>query len=118
MMIMTRTALLLDIGRPLVLVERKAWIGYILERQLWQKVTSKFYTIIIYAKHLFLGKGTRRTLLVINEDFKARGKESISVKKNEVVFLIHGKIQGWFFVKNKEGQAGYIPSVIAGHGFL
>jgi len=40
------------------------------------------------------------------------------VKKNEVVFLIHGKIQGWFFVKNKAGEAGYIPSVIAGHGFL
>ncbi|XP_030761933.1 uncharacterized protein LOC115886786 [Sitophilus oryzae] len=64
------------------------------------------------------GKGTRHTLLVINEDYEGSGKGTISVEKNEVVFLLNASIKGWFYVKNKDGSEGFIPSVIAGHGFL
>ncbi|KAF7288025.1 uncharacterized protein LOC143190751 [Rhynchophorus ferrugineus] len=64
------------------------------------------------------GKGTRHTLLVINDNYEGIGKSSIRVTKNEVVFLLNASIKGWFYVKNKEGQEGFIPSVIAGHGFL
>ncbi|XP_066141309.1 uncharacterized protein [Euwallacea fornicatus] len=63
-------------------------------------------------------KGTRRTLLVINEDFNSIENNCLSVMKNEVVFLLNAQTNGWFYVKNKEGREGFIPSVIAGHGFL
>ncbi|CAH1122414.1 unnamed protein product [Ceutorhynchus assimilis] len=64
------------------------------------------------------GKGTRHTLLVINENYKGNERESLSVSKNDVVFLLNASTKGWFYVQNKEGRKGFIPAVIAGHGFL
>ncbi|XP_060528905.1 uncharacterized protein LOC132703579 [Cylas formicarius] len=64
------------------------------------------------------GRGTRQTLLVINEDYKGVGQSGISVMKNEVVFLLNANFKGWFYVKNKDGREGFIPSAVAGHGFL
>ncbi|KAJ8917621.1 hypothetical protein NQ315_000104, partial [Exocentrus adspersus] len=63
-------------------------------------------------------KGIRQTLLVIVNDFKGSGDNEIAVKKGEVVFLLDNHVDGWFYVKNKEGMEGFIPAAIAGHGFF
>ncbi|ENN81973.1 hypothetical protein D910_05053, partial [Dendroctonus ponderosae] len=63
------------------------------------------------------GRGSRHTLLVINEDYKSGGEKTLKVARNEVVFLLDVSTKGWFYVKNKEGLEGYIPSAVAGHGF-
>lgn len=63
-------------------------------------------------------RGVRQTLLVIVSDFTGSGDNEISVKKGDVVFLLDTQVEGWFYVKNKEGTEGFIPAAIAGHGFL
>ncbi|KAL1494588.1 hypothetical protein ABEB36_010162 [Hypothenemus hampei] len=75
-------------------------------------------TLYLRAIAITKGKGTRHTLLVMNEDYTSQGKDSLSVSTNEVVFLLDARIKGWFYVRNKEGKEGFIPSAIAGHGFL
>lgn len=56
--------------------------------------------------------------MVIVSDFTGSGDNEISVKKGDVVFLLDTQVEGWFYVKNKEGMEGFIPAAIAGHGFL
>jgi hypothetical protein len=63
-------------------------------------------------------KGLRQTLLVINSDYFGAEKSALHVQKGDVVVLLGTHMRGWFWVKNKEGQEGFIPAVVAGHGFL
>lgn len=63
-------------------------------------------------------KGTRETLLVINNDYFGKEKNALTVKQGDVVILLGTHIKGWFWVRKKDGTEGFIPSVIAGHGFL
>lgn len=60
----------------------------------------------------------RQTLLVINGDYTSKEKNTLNVKKGDVVVLLGTYVKGWFWVKNKDGKEGFIPAVIAGHGFL
>lgn len=87
----------------------------------------------IYPQHIMKTNATsrpsgtrslRQTLLAVTENFVST---AISVKKGDVVTLlackqIHDKrlqqpIQ-WFFVRSRDGQEGFIPAEVAGHGFL
>ncbi|KAG8042725.1 hypothetical protein G9C98_005365, partial [Cotesia typhae] len=63
-------------------------------------------------------KGSRQTLLVIRSDYEGRGSNSISVSKGDVVALLSDHVQGWFWVRSRDSREGFIPAVIAGHGFL
>lgn len=69
-------------------------------------------------------RSLRQTLLAVTENFVST---SISVKKGDVVTLLACKqIQDkrlqqpiqWFFVRSRDGQEGFIPAEVAGHGFL
>ncbi|XP_044754465.1 uncharacterized protein LOC123313589 [Coccinella septempunctata] len=62
--------------------------------------------------------GVRHTLLVITKNYDGMEKNAMKVKEGEVVFLLNSSVQGWFWVRNKEGCEGFIPAAIAGHGFL
>ncbi|CAH0555890.1 unnamed protein product [Brassicogethes aeneus] len=64
------------------------------------------------------GGGVRQTLLVICTDYGGSCNDGLAVSKGEVVFLLNTKIRGWFYVKNKAGDEGFIPAAVAGHGFL
>jgi hypothetical protein len=66
----------------------------------------------------------RQTLLAITDDYDG---EAVSVRKGEVVSLLACKeyqekgsanYRQWFFIRNRDGSEGYIPSEIAGNGFL
>lgn len=69
-------------------------------------------------------RSLRQTLLAVTENFVSA---AISVKKGDVVTLLACKqIQDkrlqqpiqWFFVRSRDGQEGFIPAEVAGHGFL
>ncbi|KAK9886129.1 hypothetical protein WA026_014915 [Henosepilachna vigintioctopunctata] len=62
--------------------------------------------------------GVRHTLLVITKNYNGMEKNAMNVKEGDVVFLLNSSVQGWFWVKNKEGCEGFIPAAVAGHGFL
>ncbi|XP_045785388.1 uncharacterized protein LOC123880974 [Maniola jurtina] len=70
------------------------------------------------------GKVQRQTLLVVNCDYKGSFlNRTLSVKKGEVVVLIQGGGETdvdleWFYVRRKDGNQGFIPAAIAGHGFI
>ncbi|XP_024941462.1 uncharacterized protein LOC107268372 isoform X2 [Cephus cinctus] len=64
-------------------------------------------------------KGSRYTLLVIRSDYDGgRGGNAISVSKGDVVALLSDHANEWFWVRSRDGREGFIPAVIAGHGFL
>ncbi|XP_015434281.1 PREDICTED: uncharacterized protein LOC107190071 isoform X1 [Dufourea novaeangliae] len=63
-------------------------------------------------------KGSRHTLLVIRSDYEARGGNALSVAKGDVVALLSDHVSDWFWVRSRDGREGFIPAVIAGHGFL
>lgn len=60
----------------------------------------------------------RHTLLVISKDYEGHGRSTLAVTKGDVVALVSGHVKDWFYVRNKEGGEGFIPAVVAGHGFL
>ncbi|XP_067011196.1 uncharacterized protein [Anabrus simplex] len=61
---------------------------------------------------------TRHTLLVIRSDYNSKGRNTLTVSKGDVVALISGHLKDWFWVRSRDGNEGFIPSVVAGHGFL
>lgn len=61
---------------------------------------------------------TRHTLLVIRSDYNSKGRNTLSVTKGDVVALVSGHLKDWFWVRSRDGNEGFIPSVVAGHGFL
>nr|CAD7264091.1 unnamed protein product [Timema shepardi] len=61
---------------------------------------------------------TRHTLLVIRSDYNSKGRNTLSVAKGDVVALVSGHLKDWFWVRSRDGSEGFIPSVVAGHGFL
>ncbi|KAK7867892.1 hypothetical protein R5R35_002817 [Gryllus longicercus] len=61
---------------------------------------------------------TRHTLLVIRSDYNSKGRNTLSVSKGDVVALVSGHLKDWFWVRSRDGNEGFIPSVVAGHGFL
>lgn len=63
-------------------------------------------------------KGARHTLLVIRNDYEGRGANSLSVSKGDVVALLSDHVNDWFWVRSRDGREGFIPAVVAGHGFL
>nr|XP_018916963.1 PREDICTED: uncharacterized protein LOC109043990 [Bemisia tabaci] len=63
-------------------------------------------------------KGFCQTLLVISDDFQSDDHNTLAVNKNDVVVLINRHMNNWFWVRNKLGQEGLIPSHIAGDGYL
>lgn len=69
-------------------------------------------------------KSIRQTLLAITENYCS---DTIQVRKGDVVSLLackeyHEKgsanYRQWFFIRNRDGAEGYIPSEKAGNGFL
>ncbi|XP_014602975.1 PREDICTED: uncharacterized protein LOC106786285 [Polistes canadensis] len=63
-------------------------------------------------------KGARHTLLVIRNDYEGRSTNSLSVSKGDVVALLSDHVNDWFWVRSRDGREGFIPAVVAGHGFL
>ncbi|XP_020284740.1 uncharacterized protein LOC109855207 isoform X2 [Pseudomyrmex gracilis] len=63
-------------------------------------------------------KGSRHTLLVIRSDYEARAANALTVFKGDVVALLSDHMSDWFWVRSRDGREGFIPAVIAGHGFL
>lgn len=63
-------------------------------------------------------KGSRHTLLVIRSDYEGQGGNALSVSKGDVVALLSDHVSDWFWVRSRDGREGFIPAVIAGHGFL
>lgn len=66
----------------------------------------------------------RQTLLVVNSDYGGNVlNKTLSVKKGDVVMLVPGVGESdvdseWFYVKKKDGSQGFIPAVVAGHGYI
>nr|XP_026489887.1 uncharacterized protein LOC113396228 isoform X1 [Vanessa tameamea] len=69
-------------------------------------------------------KCERQTLLVANSDYKGEIlNRTVSVKKGEVVVLIQSGEETdvdleWFYVRKKDGNQGFIPAAVAGHGYI
>lgn len=65
-------------------------------------------------------RGARHTLLLVREDYEDRGAaDALSVTKGEVVVLLGDYADSdWFWVRARDGREGFIPAVVAGHGFL
>ncbi|XP_063239069.1 uncharacterized protein LOC134540336 [Bacillus rossius redtenbacheri] len=61
---------------------------------------------------------TTTTLLVVRSDYRSKGRNTLSVAKGDVVALVSGHLKDWFWVRSRDGEEGFIPSVVAGHGFL
>lgn len=75
----------------------------------------------LYLRATAIGKSkmtNRHTLLVISKDYKSTCDNTIDVNQGEVVVLLSTHLCGWFWVRNKNGIEGFIPSSIAGYGFL
>lgn len=66
----------------------------------------------------FENQVTRQTLLAIFANYLGNGGNTLDVYKGDVVTLLNSNLYGWFWVRNKEGKEGFIPSAIAGYGFL
>lgn len=58
------------------------------------------------------------TTLIITNDYISSDKCTLSVKKGDTVLLIHSHVRGWFCVKNKKNEEGYIPTVTAAYNFI
>ncbi|XP_050457314.1 uncharacterized protein LOC126854511 isoform X2 [Cataglyphis hispanica] len=63
-------------------------------------------------------KGSRHTLLMIRSDYEAGSANVLTVSKGDVVALLSDHISDWFWVRSRDGREGFIPAVVAGHGFL
>lgn len=63
-------------------------------------------------------QGTRQTLLVISSDYSSEEKNTLGVVKGDVVILVSAHLKDWFWVRARDGSEGFIPAVVAGHGFL
>ncbi|CAH2073320.1 unnamed protein product, partial [Iphiclides podalirius] len=67
----------------------------------------------------------RQTLLVVNSDYGGSVlNKTLSVSRGDVVTLVQG-VSGetdvdseWFYVRKKDGSQGFIPAVVAGHGYI
>lgn len=57
----------------------------------------------------------RLIILTIKHDYNSCQMNTLSVKKGDVVFLVHSKIRGWFWVKNEQNEKGFIPAAVAGY---
>ncbi|XP_073943582.1 uncharacterized protein [Choristoneura fumiferana] len=66
-------------------------------------------------------KVKRRTLLVVNSDYTGAGK-TLTVREGDVVSLVGGGETDvdadWFYVRKRDGNQGFIPAAIAGHGYI
>lgn len=67
----------------------------------------------------------RQTLLVVNSDYTGSVlNKTLTVQKGDVVVLVQGRgvetdvDAEWFYVKKKDGSQGFIPAVVAGHGYI
>lgn len=58
------------------------------------------------------------TLLLIRSDYNSRGRNTLSVSRGDVVVLVSSRLKDWFWVRRTDGCEGFIPAVVAGHGFL
>lgn len=57
----------------------------------------------------------KTVILIIKTDYMSRAKNTLNVKKGDVVFLIHCCVKGWFWVRNEHNTEGFIPSATAGY---
>lgn len=76
-------------------------------------------------ENINLSYTTRHTLLIVESDFEgSKSIKTLTVNKGEVVILVQGESveadvdSEWFYVRNKDGEEGFIPAAIAGHGYL
>ncbi|XP_068629936.1 uncharacterized protein [Battus philenor] len=66
----------------------------------------------------------RQTLLVVNSDYGGNAlNKTLSVNKGDVVMLVQGSEETdvdseWFYVKKRDGNHGFIPAAVAGHGYI
>ncbi|XP_070166994.1 LOW QUALITY PROTEIN: uncharacterized protein [Polyergus mexicanus] len=63
-------------------------------------------------------KGSRHTLLLIKSDYEAGSANALTVSKGDVVALLSDHISNWFWVRSRDGREGFIPAIVAGHGFF
>lgn len=63
-------------------------------------------------------KAKRQVLIVVAADYIGKGRNTLSVNKGDVVTLISSHLRDWFWVRTRDGKEGFIPAVVAGHGFL
>ncbi|KAM3961320.1 LOW QUALITY PROTEIN: uncharacterized protein ACR2FA_004659, partial [Aphomia sociella] len=76
-------------------------------------------------ENIKVSKVKRQTLLVVTSDYKGSDlNRTLSVQQGDVVTLIQGKgteadvDAEWFYVRKRDGSHGFIPAVIAGHGYI
>ncbi|CAG5051221.1 unnamed protein product [Parnassius apollo] len=67
----------------------------------------------------------RQTLLVVNSDYGGNVlNKTLTVHKGDVVTLVQGDgsetdvDSEWFYVRKKDGSEGFIPAVVADHGYI
>ena len=53
---------------------------------------------------------------VIWDGFTSRGRNTLTVKRGDIVILLNTSVGEWFWVKDALGREGYIPSVCVGSG--
>lgn len=69
-------------------------------------------------------KFDKQTLVVVNSDFKGEVyNRTVSVKKGEVVVLMQSGAETdvdleWFYVRKRDGNHGFIPAAVVGHGYI
>lgn len=83
-----------------------------------ERTFDKLYLRAASSAAKFRGS-TRQTLLVVCCDYdESEKRNTLAVRKGEVVVLLSTQVKGWFWVRNKDGAEGFIPAAVAGHGFL
>lgn len=67
----------------------------------------------------------RQRLLVVNSDYNGSVlNKTLTVNKGDVVILVQGGgvetdvDAEWFYVRKRDGNQGFIPAAIAGHGYI
>lgn len=53
-----------------------------------------------------------KIMLQARNDYVSHNNQTLSVRRGEIVYLIHAKIKGWFWIRNKENKEGFIPAAI------
>lgn len=65
----------------------------------------------------YLSEDGKSITLIIKTDYNSTSKDTLSVKKGEIVSLIHCCVKGWYWVKKENDVEGFIPSITASYCF-
>ena len=53
---------------------------------------------------------------VIWDGFVSYGRNTLTVRRGDLVILLNTSVGDWFWVKDASGREGYIPAVCVGSG--